>query len=46
MIEVRLECLRIVAHRASERDMESPEIIAEKCFGWVMKNILPAEYMG
>lgn len=46
MIEVRLECLRIVAHRASERDMESPEIIAEKCFGWVIKNILPAEYMG
>ena len=46
VIEVRLECLRIVAHRASEREMESPEVIAEKCFEWVMKNVFPIESTG
>ncbi len=46
LIDIRLECLRIVAARASEREMQDPQIIAEKAFQWVLLGALAAENTG
>ena len=46
LLDIRLECLRIVAYRASEREMRHPEEIAEKCFQWVLRGALEAEKTG
>lgn len=46
LLDIRLECLRIVSYRASEREMRDPEEIAEKCFQWVLRGALEAEKTG
>jgi hypothetical protein len=46
LIEIRLECLRIISYRASEREMGSPEEIAEKCFQWVIQDALAIKDVG